>query len=375
MKKITHISTVHPRRDTRIFYRECVSLAKEGYEVVLIVADGLGPEIFQGVTIVDLGKAKNRFTNLVNGYSKILIEIRKNKPDIVHFHDAELMFVGKAIKNKGIPVFYDIHENVAAQILDKRHLPTYLRKPLHYAYKLVEKVLINNFHLILAEDSYEHIYLSKGKSLTVVLNLPEQQSFNKFINNQRVDNGIFYIGGVSNERGLDVTLKALHILKKRNVDFYMHYVGAISEAALLNLDLKKIENNITFYGRMDLIEGYALSKKCKVGLAVLKPITNYVGSYPTKIFEYMSVKLPVITSNFPLYKEVVETYKSGYCIDPFSAEELANKIESLLVDDSLVRTMGDNGLKAVINKFNSKHEEIKLFSIYKNVLNSSDLAL
>ena len=375
MKKIIHISTVHPRRDTRIFYRECVSLYKEGYDVTLIVADGLGEECFKGVNIIDLGKAKNRIANLFCGYFNILKIIKKLKPELVHFHDAELMIVGKAIQKKGIPVFYDIHENVAAQILDKKHLPSYLRKPLHHIYKIVEKLLINSFHLILAEDSYKNIYISKGKSITVVLNLPEQQSFNQFINNNRVENGIFYIGGVSSVRGLDITIEALNILKDRKINFFMHYVGAISPNNLLKLDLKKIESNIKFYGRMDLIEGYALSKKCKVGLAVLKPIANYVESYPTKIFEYMSIKLPVITSNFPLYKNVVEKHETGYCIDPFSAEELANKIQILLSDDNLVKKMGENGIKAVSEKFNSNLEEVKLFNIYKEVLNTTDVNL
>lgn len=375
MHKIVHISTIHPRRDTRIFYRECISLYKKGYYVTLIVADGLGEECFQGVNIIDLGKSKNRITNFVNTYFNILKRISELKPDLVHFHDAELMIVGKTIQRKGIPVFYDIHENVAAQILDKKHFPPYLRKPLHYTYRIIERLVVNSFHLILAEDSYRPIYLSKGKSMTVVLNLPEENSFTEFINEKRTENGIFYIGGVSNERGLDVIIKALHILKKREVNFFMHYIGAISENKLLKINVKGIEANIKFYGRMDLIEGYALSKKCKVGLAVLKPIKNYVKSYPTKIFEYMSVKLPVITSNFELYKNVVEKHESGFCIDPFSAEELASKIETLLKDETLVKKMGENGQKAISEKFNSKYEELKLFRIYENVLKTRKVGL
>ncbi len=375
MYKVVHISTVHPRRDTRIFYRECVSLSKKGYQVILIVADGLGKENFEEVNIIDIGKSKNRIENFVSGYLKILKILNELKPDLVHFHDAELMIVGKAIQRKGIPVFYDIHENVAAQILDKAHMSRYLRKPFHYIYRIVEKLVINSFHLILAEESYKSIYLSKGKSITVVLNLPEEDSFAQFINEKRTENGIFYIGGISNERGLDVIIKALHILKKRKVNFFMHYVGAITENDLLKINIKEIKENIKFYGRMDLIEGYALSKKCKVGLAVLKPIKNYVKSYPTKIFEYMSIKLPVITSNFELYKNVVEKYKSGYCIDPISSEELADKIEILLKDENLVKRMGENGKKVITEKFNSKSEELKLYEIYEDVLKTTKNSL
>ncbi|MEJ6791720.1 MAG: glycosyltransferase [Lacinutrix sp.] len=352
-----------------------MSLVKEGYQVILIVSDGFGNESVEGVRVLDLGKAKGRISNFINSYFAILKLVKKLNPDLVHFHDAELMIVGKAIQKRGIPVFYDVHENVSAQILDKQHLKSYLRKPLHYAYRITEKLLINNFHLILAEDSYNKIYSVKGKSVTTVLNLPENDSFKDFIKTDRVENGVFYIGGVSNERGLDITIKALHILKKRKISFFMHYIGAISNSTLSKININGIEDNIKFYGRMDLMKGYGVSKKCKVGLAVLKPTANYVESYPTKIFEYMSVKLPVITSNFPLYQAVVERHNVGFCIDPFSAEELADKIEILLMDDSLVKTMGENGIKAVLDQFNSKHEEIKLFNIYKKVLNKSNVNL
>ena len=369
MIKVIHISTIHPRRDTRVFYRECLSLQNTGYKVYFIVADGLGDEFFKGLEIIDLGKNKSRAKNFFKTYFQLKTKINELKPDLVHFHDAELMFIGTYSHRKGVPTFYDIHENVAEQILDKKHFSPLIRKPLHYIYKFIEKLLINQFHLILAEYSYSSIYSHKGKSCTVVLNLPERNAFQKFIVDNRKDNGVFYIGGISNDRGLDTTIEALHILKSRNIDFFMHYIGPKPLALLKTLNLEGLNNNIKFYDRMDLIEGYELSKKCKVGLAVLKPIKNYIGSYPTKIFEYMSIKLPVITSNFELYKDVVEKNKCGFCIDPFSPEDLASKIEIIIKDETLAKRMGINGFKAIEEKFNWKHEERKLHTAYDKAIN------
>lgn len=369
MKKIIHISTIHPRRDTRIFYRECISLKKKGFDVYLLVADGLGNEIISGVKIIDLGLFKGRIKKFIKTYSAILNQVDIIKPCIAHFHDAELMIVGKAIQNRGIITYYDIHENVAAQILDKKHISALLRKTLHCVYRIVEYFLINSFHLILAEDSYKKLYIDKGQSITTVLNLPELNSFENFVIDKRINNGIFYIGGISNERGLDTTIMALKILSKRSVDFFMHFIGLVPKNLQDSLNLDNIGDRVKFYGRMDLLEGYKISRKCKVGLAVLKPITNYKHSYPTKFFEYMSIKLPVITSNFNLYKEVIENYDCGYCIDPFSAQELADKIELLLNDNKTAERMGENGYQAINNKFNWKFEEQKLIKSYYNTLN------
>ena len=52
---IYHITSVHTRYDTRIFKKECISLVQAGYDVSLIVCDGLCDEICEGVKIYDAG--------------------------------------------------------------------------------------------------------------------------------------------------------------------------------------------------------------------------------------------------------------------------------------------------------------------------------
>ncbi len=222
--------------------------------------------------------------------------------------------------------------------------------------------------MIIAEDSYERVYGSKGRSLTTVLNMPDVQHFIAFQKSNRLGNEIFYIGGVSNERGLDTTLSALKILKGKGVLFFMHYIGAISKEKVADLDLDDIQENIKFYGRMDSKEGFEISKRCIVGLSVLKPIKNYLESYSTKIFEYMTIGLPVITSNFMLYKNVVEKYNCGFCITPSSPEELAASIEKLLNNPKKREQMGANGIKVVSKQFNWIYEKNKLVSAYASIL-------
>lgn len=360
---------MHPRRDTRIFYRECISLLKNGFEIYLLVADGKGDELVEGVQVLDIGLESSRLKNFINSGSKINKVVQEMEPSLVHFHDPELMFVGKKLSSKfKIPIVFDIHENIAVQILDKTYIPKVLRGLVSYSYKKVENYFLKYFHLVIAEHSYEEVYARKGKSLTTVLNMPDLSHFEPYVNNNRAGNDIFYIGGVSNERGLDITLEALKILKSRDTDFFMHYIGPISEEKIEELPLGEIAKDIKFYGRMDSKEGFEISKKCVVGLSVLKPIKNYVGSYSTKIFEYMAIGLPVITSNFPLYQNVVERYNCGYCVAPYSSQELADRIEELISNSELTNQMGANGQLAVKDKFSWSSEEEKLIDLYKEVL-------
>ena len=82
----------------------------------------------------------------------------------------------------------------------------------------------------------------------------------------------------------------------------------------------------------------------------------------------MSIKLPVITSNFKLYEEVVVKNECGFCIDPYSPEDLADKIEVLLKDGNKVTHFGNNGYNTVKNSFNWSNEEKKLLKRYDIIL-------
>ena len=61
MLKVCHLTSVHPRNDVRIFQKECKSLAVAGYNTTLVVADGLGDQFLDDVSIIDVGKPSIEF--------------------------------------------------------------------------------------------------------------------------------------------------------------------------------------------------------------------------------------------------------------------------------------------------------------------------
>lgn len=367
--EITHLTSVHPRYDTRVFFRECLSLAKqECYQVNLLVADNLGDECKSGVNIFDVKKLNGRFQRIVKTTQAMLEKALELDSDIYHFHDPELIFVGLKLKKFGKKVIFDVHEDTKNQIQNKFYIPKVFRTILAFLYGVLNHYIANKFHLVLAEKSYESIYKDKTDNYTTIQNFPNLEFYEPYRLRDRKKNGIFYIGEVSNERGLKTTIDALKILKKREVDFYMHYVGPIYNPQLLNnLDLHEIEDKIQFYGSMVLDKGFELTKECKVGLSVLEPVNNFKTSYSTKIFEYMAIGLPVITSDFPLYQDVVEKHQCGICINPLDTLALANAIERILTKEKS-SVFGENGYRAVSEYYNWKKEEQKLLALYESLL-------
>lgn len=367
--RITHLTSAHSRYDTRIFLKECVSLAKvEGYDISLVVADGLGDEERDSVHIFDVGKLDGRLNRMFRTTKNVLNKVIDLDSDIYHFHDPELIPVGIKLKKFGKKVIFDIHENIALQIKDKEYLNYFLRNALSYVYTRYEKRALRKFDiLILAENSYVEYYSKLSNSIAVILNMPDIEPLKAFQVESREKNGLFYIGGISNGRGLDVTIEALKILKKHIPDIYMYYIGNTYNNVVETIDMKSIQPNIKFYGPMPLLEGLELSKEAKVGLSILKPIGNYTSSYSTKVFEYMAIGLPVITSNFTLYKDIVEKYYCGICVDPLDSKEIAEAIVYIITHPNEAKKMGDNGKRAIMERYNWGIEEKKLFEIYERI--------
>ena len=143
MKRIVHVTTVHPRDDIRIFRKECVSLARAGYEVVQVVGDGQGDATIDGVRIVDIGvRPASRLVRMRMQPARALATVRELKPALVHVHDPELLPLAAAMQRDGIPAIYDAHEDVPRQILTKQWIPAPLRRPLAWAFERYENAQV-----------------------------------------------------------------------------------------------------------------------------------------------------------------------------------------------------------------------------------------
>jgi len=98
------------------------------------------------------------------------------------------------------------------------------------------------------------------------------------------------------------------------------------------------------------------------------PLDSYVNAQPTKMFEYMSGGLPVIASDFPVYRKIVESADCGLLVDPLNPAAIAEAIVWLMQNPSRAYEMGQNGKRAIADRYNWEREAESLVATYEELL-------
>jgi glycosyltransferase involved in cell wall biosynthesis len=122
------------------------------------------------------------------------------------------------------------------------------------------------------------------------------------------------------------------------------------------------------YGFVDRAGVREVMRRSVAGLVTLHPVPNHIDSQPNKMFEYMSAGIPVIASDFPLWREIVLGNRCGLCVNPMDPSAIAEAISYLIENPDEAREMGENGRRAVVERYNWSIEEAKLLSFYRQIL-------
>jgi glycosyltransferase involved in cell wall biosynthesis len=104
------------------------------------------------------------------------------------------------------------------------------------------------------------------------------------------------------------------------------------------------------------------------GIVTFLPSPNHLEAQPNKMFEYMSAGIPVIASDFPLWREIISGNDCGLLVNPLKPLEIAGAIDYLVNNPAEAKRMGRNGRLAVIEKYNWPMEEKKLLRFYDSIL-------
>lgn len=366
--KVCHLTSAHPRYDPRIFVKQCRSLAKHGFDVSLVVADGKGDEVNGSVKIYDVGGSTGRLDRMVKTTNRVFHRALSIDADIYHFHDPELMPVGLRLKKRDKKVILDSHEDVPKQIVRKPYLNPVISLVLSKVVAVFEHYISKKMDAIVAATpAIESKFLVFNDATVNINNYPLLDEFcaGEMIN-QPKKKQICYVGVISEARGIKEVVAAMALTRE---DVVLGLAGQFSSGALQR-ELESTDgwSSVEYYGVLNreavrdvLLESFA-------GIVTFLDSPNHVEAQPTKMFEYMSAGLPVIASHFPLWKTIIEGNHCGLCVDPDSPTEIAGAMDYLATHPEEALTMGKNGVSAVRGKYNWEVEELKLVKLYKEMI-------
>jgi glycosyltransferase involved in cell wall biosynthesis len=368
--KIAHITSVHPRKDIRIYHKECLSLA--GFNlgpVSLYVADGLGDEVSHQVSIRDVGKPRGgRFGRALMGNIQMVRAVLRDRQESIHFHDPELLLGGIFLRLFRRKVIYDVHENVPKGLMSKRWVPTFLRWPAAKIMSILEWFAGRVLSAI-APATPTIARRFPAKKTFLIQNFPIQSEMIQCTSSPYASRPLAfaYVGAVSEGRGIKESIRALEYLQDMP-ELRLEIAGGFSPDSFED-QLKNIPywRHVNYHGFLTRSGLSSLLGKVRAGLVLIHPLPNYIDAQPNKMFEYMSAGLPVIASDFPLWRPIIEKGRCGILVDPFDCKAIAQAMRWILEHPLEAEEMGKRGRKIIEESYNWEIESKSLLTLYKTL--------
>ena len=368
------LSTVHSISDVRIVKKQALTLAKAGFRVTVIALEETDQSETADVRVISLPRPRNRLHRVVRILSTLRLALCQ-RASIYAFHDPELLPAGVLLKLfANCKVVYDVHEDVPISIHNKKWLAAPFRPFVAQMYSLLERIALRYIDgLTLADYSYQKYY--SGKNTLTILNYPLSNYAHLYQESppsKRRRPVLIYCGSITALRGLYEMLGLIHRFKSSRPDLLLRLVGPFGSKAEYDQAWKLIahygvEGNVEILGMVSHLEVHNHILNADIGLVLLHPDPNYINSLPTKMFEYMIMGKPVVVSDFPLWREIVQDTGCGFLVDPLDPEPVEKAVVQLLENHSLRQEMGDRGREAVLRRYNWDSQGRKLVKFYQEL--------
>ncbi len=375
-KNVCMLVSVQKPFHVNIFHRQAMSLAKNGYSVT-ILAQSDKKETMRSIRIFGIGKAKNRLHRILRTW-KLFVRAFKEKADIYHFFNPELLLWGIILKLvTGKPVIYGAHEHFPDAILIKNWVPPIFRKFIAKAIDIYERFFSKFVDCIIVTDYEIRKRFDKiNKKVILLFNFPKLEYF-KFSKKEqkRVKQKlIIHAGSISKERGGDMMIEMIKRVKMKIPEIKLILIGKF-DSDPYNFWFKNrirelsLQDTISILGPVPYEKITNYIRKAFIGLSLLQPVSKFKKNIPQKIFEYMACGIPVVASDLPSTSSFINESKCGILVNPTNPDEIADAIIYLFQHSDEARKMGENGRKVIFEKYNWELEEKKLLALYNTLVN------
>lgn len=361
--KVCIITTVHQPFDTRVFHKEAKSLAKV-HEVVLVAPDEeRADKEVDGIRIITVKKPESKLLHPVTMW-RVFKAGFKQDCDVYHCHEPGSLFVSavlKVLKRKRL--IYDAHEYYPSLIAENSLFPDFVRPLVRFLADIEERILIRFADVVITVDEILALkYRKHHINVYIISNYPRLELFKPDDLNSE-NGGIIYVGGLSRDRGI---YQMIEVANKTNVKLICvgNFTDELNKKEITNFLEENPSKNVVFAGHLSHSKVVEYINMSRLGLILHQPIPRYIHAVSIKLFEYMACGKPVVASNFPEIAKVVKEADCGILVDPTDVDEIVDAILYLLEHPEEAKRMGENGRRAVEEKYSWDKMEEKLLELY-----------
>jgi glycosyltransferase involved in cell wall biosynthesis len=366
--RVVHLSSVHHAHDTRIYWKECLSLARAGYDVTFVVPDDHQVRAQGAVDVVAVPRRSRRIARMLTTTIDVVMAGLRRNGLIYHFHDPELIPAGLLLRALGKQVIYDAHEDVPRNLLIRDWIPRWLRRPVSLAAAAIEWIAGRTLSGFVAATPTIARRFPEARTV-VVQNFASKSEL--AIGNEarrRTARAVAYVGSVTAVRCAIEVVEAIARVE-RFPELRLIMAGEVSPPSLMeSLTALPGWSRVDYRGYQDRAGVRRLLAESRVGLALYHPVQSYIESQPVKLFEYMAAGIPVIAADFPKFREIVEGNRCGLCVPPRDVAAIASAIEWIFEHPDESERMGERGREAVMKSLNWESEEQELIRLYERIV-------
>jgi glycosyltransferase involved in cell wall biosynthesis len=380
MAHVCIITSVHRPFDQRIFYKQARSLAAEGHQVTLIAPADFERQAREGVQVLGVPRPQSRWQRPLV-WLRLLRHALELKPDLVHFHDPELLLIAPLLRmglSRSVPIVYDVHEYFVDSIAHKVWILPFLRGPTAWLASIMERTLGRSVDgLVFVVEEQAQFYEGWRATQAVVHNYPEAAAFADPVPLPDFPSDRFrliYIGSLFARRGIMTMLEALSELVPSAPETLLILGGAFEsrdfeEQVVAFIAQHGLDAHVVLLGWVDhaQLKDYLASADI-AWLPGLRVKQYQRQSISTKLLESMLMGLPIVTSDHPHRRQFVDEAECGFSVTADDPGAHAEAILWLYHNRDAGRAMGARGRQLILDKYTWEAESSILVSFYAQLL-------
>ncbi len=256
-----------------------------------------------------------------------------HKADVLLSNDLDTLYANHWARKfkRNCRLIYDSHEYYIG-------VPELISRPkIQKIWRFIEKKTVPKVDVMYTVNEsiaamYRHEY---GREIKVVRNISDFNGLGELKTRQElglpenVSIVIIQGAGINIDRGAEELLEAIQLVENAQLIFVGD--GDVIPQLKEKVKRNRWEEKVLFFGKRSYDELMAFTRLAAIGIAMDKDTNvNYRFSLPNKIFDYIHANVPLLVSDLPEIRRIVEGYDIGLVCPSHDPEVIANFLRRML---------------------------------------------